>query len=203
LIIFKLFCIEKGKDLSSANVSYLNITELCNQEYNIWSCDPINYRTEEKNNIKLLPYQVILDNIEEKSRVFFHHISKEFDMLFDNDPNSTIEIFKNPNVSDLRRPFISFMHVKSNTVVLTEECPGFICTISGVWSGTVLERKIIGDPNYIFIGQNKLVVNSNSLLSSHIRELNQNGQIIKICKLANLLHEANSGYIDESIQRFL
>lgn len=203
LLIFKLYSAEVGKDLSSAKITYLNINELCSQEYDLWSCDPLNYRKEEESYIKSLPFQLISDYTNGKSGVFYLGASSEFDMLFDNDPNSFIEILHYPCNSDLRRPFIPFMHLTSKAVVLTEERPCFICTITGIWSGSILEKKIIGGPNYIFIGQHKLIVNSDSLLSNRIRELNKNGQIIKLCKLVDLLREADNGFVDKSVEEYL
>ena len=157
----------------------------------------------EEARIKSLPYQIILNYNKGNSNVFYLSPSSECDMLFDNDPNSFIEILQCPDQSDLRPSFVSFMRINSKTVIPSEEHPWFICTISGIWSGSILEKKIVGGLNYIFYGQNKLIVNSNSLLNNRIRELNQNGQIIKLCKLVDLLTEADRGFIDESIREFL
>lgn len=202
LLIFKLFNIEVGKDMFSANTIFLTTNELCSQKYDLWSCDPLNYRKEEESHIKSLPYQLILDYSKGKSDVFYLSASSEFDMLFDNDPNSFIEILPNPSYSDFRRPFIPFMRVTSNTIVLTDEHPGFICSIIGIWSGTILEKKIIGGSNFIFIGQFKLIVNPDSLLCSRIHELNNNGQIIKLCNLVNLLSDTIHGFVDKSVEEF-
>jgi len=201
LLSFKLYNVEVGKDLSSANISYLSLDELRSQEYELWTCKPINYfKNEDVHKSKSLPFQIILDHKKGKSGVFYLPYSSETDMLFDNDPNSFIEILQSP--IDLKQQ-IPFMRITSKTVVPTKVHPWFICNIRGIWSGDILEKKIIGEANYIFIGQFKLIVNPGSLICKHIHELHNNGQVIKLCQFVNFLEDAAKGFVDESLEEYL
>lgn len=201
LLSFKLYSVEVGKDFLSANISFLNIDELCSQEYELWTCCPINYfKNEEEQESKFLPFQVISDYIKGKSGVYYIPYSCGSDMLFDNDPNSFIEILQSCNSF---KPQIPFMRMSSKTIVPTEKHPWFICNITGIWSGDILEKKIIGGSNYVFIGQNKLIINPGSMICKNVHELYNNGNTIKLCQFVYSLKDAADGYIDESLKEYL
>lgn len=201
LLSFKLYCVEVGKDLLSANISYLNLDELCSQEYELWTCSPINYfKKEDAQESKFLPFQIISNYVDEKSGVFYIPYSSSSDMLFDNDSNSYIEILQSPNSL---KPQIPFMRMYSKSIVPTAKHPWYICNITGIWSGDILEKKIIGGSNYVFIGQNKLIVNPESKICKYVHELYDNKNIIKLCQFVIFLKDAVDGYIDESLKEYL
>jgi hypothetical protein len=203
LLVFKLIRIENGFNIKNAPTRYELFDDLKNLDLELWSYTLGIYNKE----VTLQPeqnsdyfYELVAAFNIPNNKTYYLEPNSEVDMLFDNDPNSFVQIMelKLPSMI-LKLPFIK---IHTNSLALLEKNDSFLCDIRGVWSGFILEKEIFG-ANFIFLGQNKLIVKPNSFVSKEIKALYGKGQIIKLCEFVRLLEQALQGYVDESILKYM
>jgi hypothetical protein len=97
---------------------------------------------------------------------------------------------------------LPFCICNTKTVNFNQVHKWVIGEVRGSWTGTILERKIIGS-NFTFLGQYIFVVNCGSRIESDVKDLYEDGHHYQLCNLIKLMAEANNGYLDDSIKHYL
>ncbi|WDF76480.1 ATP-binding protein [Mucilaginibacter sp. KACC 22773] len=203
LLIFKLTKISKGLNLLDADIRYESFDELRNYRFQLWSCTvhifnaQIRLNPEENTNF----IYAVIEQITMEQESYFLEPNLEIDLLFDNDPYSFVHIISVETVTKIPIK-LPLLRINSHSLQPFVNHKWFICEIRGVWTGTILEKEILG-ANFVFIGQHKLIVKPNTNISIEIKNLHSKGQIMKLCDLVKLLNDASDGFTDDSVLKFM
>lgn len=209
LVCMKLYEVEKGKNFEKSNIVYLNIKDILSLQANIWTCQT-NLDYDGKlfaEAEKVVP--AVYDYVLHQQDVF---ISKNYvieaciegSMLFDNAQDFEIHMVI-VNVDNRIHVPSKFIKIPITSITLNTEHDWIIAKISGRWSGTIYEGTLLNRPldaNFAFLGRYRLVVKKDSILAKDIKEMISLGRTYEIATLCNKLHDAEQGYIDESISKY-
>ncbi|SFM14371.1 HD domain-containing protein [Halanaerobium salsuginis] len=133
LICFKLYKVEKNKELRNANINYITLDELLEMSVNIWTCQTSishNFRSSAKGIhisakqlLKTL-YDYVLNKGNLKNDNYLLEPCVEGSMLYDNDSNAEIHIMDvNIPVSQTNyiTDYTNIIKISTDTIVPSEE----------------------------------------------------------------------------------
>lgn len=201
LIAFKLYKIDKTKQIDNCEVLYLYYDQLIKMDLTLWLYHipyySVDLRELEKNQewiYNLLKIQPGLNNSG-----YLLERTREADMIADNAPNGIIDaslkILSNITPLPLRR-------FKSNDIDPTTANKFVIGIIKGSWAGT-LEERPIENSNFISLNQHHFIVKTGSELASDIKEMLAQDLVFKVAELINLLTDTTKGQVHESVKKYL
>ncbi len=133
--------------------------------------------------------------------IYVHDANIEGSYLFDNDPFAVIKIVQVIS-STAQVVNVPIIKVETKRLALEEKHNYVLGNIQGQWSGTIVEREIDGSM-FTSIGQNQFVVKKGSMLAEDVRLLFENSQQHRLGKLVRLLQQAEQGFIDDSVRKYI
>jgi len=200
LIAYKLYKIEREKSIETCEILYLYYKDLVLLDLDLWLYSTNIYTTT----FRITPdrpgmlYEA-LKNYKLDSNSYFLECTREADMLADNAVNCQIVATTNVLNTLTTLPFRNF---NSRNIDTTKSADWVIGEIRGTWSGTIIDRHIVG-ANFAFLSQHHVVLKNGSLLSHDIRELYNAKSNFKICQILNSLELVGQGFEDASIKKYL
>jgi hypothetical protein len=200
LLAFKLYKIEQGKSVSNCEVLYAKLDTLIEQKFDLWLYSTPIYSTT----IRFTPpaslniYDLIskVYNITESS--YLVENTKEADMIADNAEDVILFINIIPTIN-VRIPLRRF---SSDKIGVANAMRYVLGKVQGIWTGDIVERELVGS-NFCFLSHYHLVVKSGSLLAQDLKDLFLKKLHYKICKIASLLMEAEKGFIDNEVKKYV
>ncbi|HEV8503962.1 MAG TPA: ATP-binding protein [Chitinophagaceae bacterium] len=201
LIAFKIYKISKNTNIASCEIKYLFYNELIKAEFNLWL-----YATSIHHPKYLVTPQtthLVYDLLKQKNGIddnsYLLEPTREADMLADCSINYIVysNILNNSNA--IKLPIRNFRSLDTDPSKYRDF---IIAEVKGIWSGTIVEREIVGT-NIVFIGQHHLIVSKGSLLASDIKKLYAKKMNFQICEIVNYLQDSNQGFVDESIRKYI
>lgn len=207
LLCFKLWAVRQGGDVRTVPPEYSNLTALAKRSGTIWvsqntylipvgggkfaSFDPES----------LLPFAYFhatnrLKEIGAQEDMFVVASHRVASMLFDCDPDSTVEYFK-----ALLRPGapavdVCIQRISLGNVRFSGTPDGILAEVHGRWTGTIYLRNFV-TPNekpYVFLGRHRVLIQKTSRLRSYLEGLKNEGRLIKLADTIALLKDDEVGF---------
>lgn len=123
-------------------------------------------------------------------------------MLFDCDPESTVEFAPIPGPVNLQVPI---QKITIQNVRFADGPQGILGQVQGKWTGAIYIREF-KTPNgrpYLFLGRNRVLVGASSRLKSHLEELKSQSRVAKIAETIALLKQDEAGYPPKELSGLL
>ena len=114
-------------------------------------------------------------------------------MLFDADPESTVEFFSLP---ELPGGQICIQRMTLENVRFGVAPEGILAMVQGRWTGAIYVRQF-ATPNgrpYVFLGRHRVLIQKLSRLRSYLEGLKSEGRLIKLADTIALLKEDEAGF---------
>jgi hypothetical protein len=208
LLCFKLYKVDKNTEIKEADVLFVDLTALLKMEGIIWVNQ--NYYTTIHGNKGLLfgedalpiAFDSVKSLIDENKDNYVIEANRPASMLFDNDPESTVEFIAIPPDLNLCIQKITIDKITININLNNED---IYDGIRGVWRGTFYIKDFLnpkGNP-FIFLGRDRVLIKRNSKLSQTLIKLYKQKHNIKLANIIKLLNEAEQGFISDEIKEYL
>jgi len=126
-------------------------------------------------------------------------------MLFDGDPDSTVEFFSALLQAGMPPVSVCIQRISVANVRFAGPTEGILAEVHGAWSGTIYLREFTvpnGKP-YVFLGRHRVAIQKSSHLRSRLEDLKQQGQLIKLAGTIALLKDDEEGFTPPSLAKLL
>ena len=126
-------------------------------------------------------------------------------MLFDCDPNSTVEFFSALLPPAMSAVKVCVQRISLRNVNFARPPEGILAQIQGRWSGWIYLRDFEG-PNgkpYAFLGRHRVLIQKSSLLRSYLEGLKADGRLIKLAETIALLQDDEAGFTPAAVADLL
>jgi hypothetical protein len=123
-------------------------------------------------------------------------------MLFDGDPESTVEFFSLPGLAGKQ---ICIQRVTLENVRFGDVPEGILEVVQGRWTGAIYVREF-ATPNgrpYVFLGRYRVLIQKSSRLRAHLEDLKSEGRLIKMADTIAQLMEDEAGFTPTGIAGLL
>ncbi len=209
LLCFRLVEVRAGLAFDASKVQYLDLASLAKQKGVVWVIQnsysrPVGgmrhvYIAPES----LLPaaYQYAqsrLAQADNSKNMFVVDPDRAASMLFDCDPESSVEFFSLPGLAGGQ---ICIQRITLENVRFGDAPEGILATVQGRWTGAIYVREF-ATPNgrpYVFLGRGRVLIQKSSLLRSYLEDLKSEGRLIKLADTIALLKEDESGFTPAAI----
>jgi hypothetical protein len=121
-------------------------------------------------------------------------------MLFDADPNSTVEVVRAERILN-----ICIQKITLSNIRFADPPGGILAEVQGRWSGAVYLRDFStpdGKP-YVFLGRHRVLIRKSCRLRHYLEELKGQGRLMKLAETVALLKEDEAGYVPEAVAGLL
>jgi hypothetical protein len=207
LLCFKLIEVRAGVAFGAARVEYLDLTRLAKQSGFLWVIQnsystPVGgmrqvYISPES----LLPaaYQYAqsrLVHARTGKDMFVLESDRAASMLFDGDPESSVEFLSFPGLGQ-----ICIQRMTLENVRFGDAPTGMLAVVQGRWTGAIYVREF-ATPNgrpYVFLGRHRVLIHKSSRLKSYLEDLKSEGRLIKLAYTIALLKEDEAGFTPTEI----
>jgi hypothetical protein len=123
-------------------------------------------------------------------------------MLFDGDPESSVEFFSLPQMPKIP---ICIQRISLDNVRFGNPPDGILAVVQGFWTGAIYLREFAA-PNgrpYVFLGRSRVLIHKSSRLRSHLEKLKSEGRFRKMADAISLLKEVDAGFAPTEIAGLL
>jgi hypothetical protein len=213
LLCFKLREVRAGVAFSASNVQYLDLTRLAKQSgvawviQNSYSTPVGGMRQAYAPPESLLPaaYQYAQSRLAQAGagkEMFVLEPDRAASMLFDGDPESTVEFFSLPGLAGKQ---ICIQRMSLENVRLRDAPEGILAVVQGRWTGAIYVREFAtpdGRP-YVFLGRHRVLIQKSSRLRVHLEDLKSEGRLIKLADTIAQLKEDEAGFTPTGIAGLL
>ncbi len=201
LIAFKLYKVTKNMTLNSCDISYFYYEDLIKADLNLWLYSTSIYQIGFRVSLQTTSfiYELIKTKYEIGDNTYLLEPTREADMIADSSVNCLVYADQFINSNFTRIPIRNFRSLETDASKYKDF---IIADVRGIWTGTIIERKIVG-ANFAILGQHHLVVNAGSLLANDIKLLYTQKLNFRICEIAYYLDESNRGFVHDSITEYL
>jgi hypothetical protein len=209
LLCFKLSEACPGVVFGASKTHYWNLTRLAKQAGVVWVIQ--NHYSKSLGGMRqtyvppesLVP--VAYDYVQTKvaqtgatKGMFVLEPDRAASMLFDADPESTVEFFSPPQLAGGQ---ICIQRITLENVRFGDAPEGILASVHGRWSGVIYFRQFAtpsGRP-YVFLGRHRVLIQKSSRLGSYLEGLKSGGRLIKLADTIALLKEDEAGYTPTEI----
>ena len=216
LLCFKLLAVRPDTDVRIVQPEYLDLRELAKRSGIIWVVQN-NYQVPVGGGKfasfyqeSLLPFAYLYatrrlkeSGVQEDMFVVEPH--RLASMLFDCDPNSTVEFFKAVLVPGKPAVDLCIQRISLGNVQFTGLAEGILIEIQGRWSGAIYVRDF-KTPNgrpYVFLGRHRVLIQKSSRLRSYLEDLKAEGRLIKLADTIALLQDDEAGFTPAALAELL
>jgi hypothetical protein len=216
LLCFKLRAVRPDTDVRKAQPEYLTLSDLAKRSGTIWVIQNIYQvpvgggRFVPFYEDSLLPFAYLYATRrlkesgvnEEMFAVEPHRLAS---MLFDCDPNSTVEFFDAMLVAGMPAVSVCIQRISLRNVNFSDPPQGILAQVQGRWSGWIYLRDFV-KPNgrpYVFLGRHRIPVQRSSRLSSYLEGLKADGRLMRLADTIMLLQDDEAGFTPSAIADLL
>jgi hypothetical protein len=207
LLCFKLRAVRPDTDVRKVPPEYLNLSELAKRSGIIWVVQnhyqvPVGGgRFASFYEESLLPFTYLhaarrLKESVVQENMFAVEPHRLASMLFDCDPNSTVEFFNALLVPGMAAVEVCIQRISLGNVRFSDPAEGILAEIQGRWSGAIYLRDFV-KPNgrpYVFLGRHRVLIQRSSRLRSYLEDLKTEGRLIKLAETIALLQDDEAGF---------
>lgn len=209
LLCFKLYKVDKSIDFKSITPLYIDLKTLMKMKGTIW-LNQNSYSTNTQiyspgayyraEDLSSIVFECAQSQLGPKQEHYVIEANRPASMLFDNDPESTVEFIKT------RLPFsfcfqkISIENIKPDLV------NGDIYEgVRGTWAGTIYMKEFRTPNNhpFIFLGRHRVLIRKESKLSKTVIDLYGQNRHLKLANIIKLLNEAEQGFVSDELNDLL
>jgi hypothetical protein len=216
LLCFKLRAVRPDNDVRKVQPEYLNLRELAKRSGIIWVVQnhyqvPVGGgRFASFYEESLLPFTYLyatrrLKESTVQEDMFAVEPHRLASMLFDCDPNSTVEFFDALLVPGMPAVEVCIQRISLGNVRFTGPPEGILAEIQGRWSGAIYLRDFVkpnGKP-YAFLGRYRVLIQRSSRLRSYLEDLKTEGRLIKLADTIALLQDDEAGFTPAALADLL
>jgi len=218
LLCFRLYVVEKNRDLENSQVLYVNLADLKNLRGTTWILQNHYYFKAshvsshyslypESQQARSIVYEFAKTQLAanpDNDPMYILDANRPSSMLFDSDPRSTVEFFeKKTFTGELLN--ICIQRVNLSSIKFDHNLHKVLVEIHGRWSGAVYLRNF-QTPNkkaYVFLGRYRVLINDSSKLCNYLRDLKNSGRLFKISEIVALLQEDQEGFTSQAIAEYV
>jgi hypothetical protein len=215
LLCFKLWPVS-AEDLRNSSPEFLDLNSLSRRSGIIWVIQnhymiPVDGgKFASFYEESLLPFAYLyakrrLQEVGVQEQMFVMESHRLASMLFDCDPDSTVEFFKALLLAGKPAVDICIQRISLGNVRFTGTSEGILAEVRGRWSGTIYLRNF-GTPNgkpYAFLGRHRILVQKTSRLRSYLEGLKNEGRLIKLAETVALLKDDEAGFTPAALADML
>jgi hypothetical protein len=216
LLCFKLRAVRPDTDVRKVQPEYLTLSDLAKRSGTIWVIQNIYQvpvgggRFVPFYEDSLLPFAYLYATRrlkesgvnEEMFAVEPHRLAS---MLFDCDPNSTVEFFDALLVAGMPTVSVCIQRISLRNVNFSDPPQGILAQVQGRWSGWIYLRDF-ATPNgkpYAFLGRHRVLVQKSSRLRSFLEGLKADGRLTKLAEMIALLQDDEAGFTPDAVADLL
>lgn len=202
----RLYSVAQDRKLTTADVRYLNLTDLRKSEGTVLFVQN-SYYVDVPGTAKQFHWgpEVLLPAVYEIAKkypgqVYVAEATRELSMLFDADPDSTLTFHR----IQVTPPIQLEVAVQQVSLARLEPAPdkhGILSEARGRWSGAVYRRKFIHPAGkaYALLGRHRVIVRRGSALESRLDELKSQGYPGKIAEIISKLDSDAQGHCPQDV----
>jgi Histidine kinase-, DNA gyrase B-, and HSP90-like ATPase len=216
LLCFKLWPVWSAKDLRNSSPEFLDLNSLSKRSGIIWviqnhymiPVDGGKFASFYEESLLLFAYLYAKRRLQEvgaQEEMFVVESHRLASMVFDCDPDSTVEFSKALLVAGKPAVDICIQRISLGNVRFTGIPEGILAEVQGRWSGTIYLRNF-GTPNgkpYVFLGRHRILVQKTSRLRSYLEGLKNEGRLIKLAETVALLKDDEAGFTPAALADML
>ena len=216
LLCFKMIPVRLDADVRAVDPEYMNLSALAKKSGTIWVIQnhyhvPVGGgRFASFNEDSLLPFAYLYatqvhGQLSVKEDMFVVEPHRLASMLFDCDPNSTVEFVKALLVPGMPAVEVCIQRISLGNVGFAGPAAGILAEIQGRWSGAVYLRDFVtpnGKP-YVFLGRSRVLIQKSSRLRSRLEDLKAEGRLIKLAETIAFLQDDEAGFTPSAVADLL
>ena len=209
LLCFKLIVVGRVVPSNVHEVRYFDAAHLAKQKGTAWVAQkPVIVPKGGLQHVGIHPENMIGAVYQYAQARLFQCPGEEFfvlepnalaSMLFDCDPESTVEFFPVAVPIDSQKKVeveVPIQKINLANVRFTGGAQGILAEVQGKWTGAIYSREF-NNPNgrpYLFLGMHRVLVKPSSPLWFHLEDLKREARFRKIADTVALLKQHEAGY---------
>ena len=215
LLCFKLIQVYPDQDVKAVQPEYLDLNALTKKSGTIW-CIQNHYnvplgagRVIPFYDEALLPftYSYAIRRLKEsqlKEEMYVVESHRVVSMLFDCDPDSTVEFF-DAKLVPTAPANLCIERISVGSVRFGDPAQGVLAEVQGRWTGAIYLRNFETPERkpYVFLGRHRVLIQKSSRLRSYLEDLKVAGRLIKLAETVALLQDDEAGFKPAAIAGLL
>lgn len=212
LLCFKLRAVRLGADVRTAQPEYVNLSALARRSGTVWVVQnnysiPVgggkfaSFPAESLLPVGYLYAVRALSQSSEREGVFVAEPDRSASMLFDCDPESSVESFQAMLLPGQPAVSVCIQRICLGNVRFASAPDGILAEVRGRWTGAIYLRDFV-TPNerpYVFLGRHRVLIRKSSRLKSYLEELKNEGRLIKLADTIALLKDDEAGFTPANV----
>ncbi len=213
LLCFRLFPVTPDSTLDQIKPVHINLTELRRLTGTIFTLQTrvdlrlqgarfISFDTESQQAVWTVCEAVRnwMNTGKVSSPAYVIEANRAASMLFDADPESSVEFFS-------QHPFghLCVQAINLERLSFDAAAANVLGEVRGRWTGAIYLRTFTapGKKPYVFLGRHRILIERSSRLAQHLGELHSSGKEMRLTDTLALLKEDEQGFTAESIKNLL
>jgi len=211
LLCFKLVEVDPGKSFVEVSPQFVDLRTLATLSGTIWVSQNPCAITEGRGFHGYIEPEGFLAGLYDYARyrmsqepqtgkVFVLGPNRPASMLFDADPESTVEFIQAKRLGTIRVQRVALSNIR-----FAEGAQNILAEVRGRWTGAIYLRDFT-DPDgkpYVFLGRFRVLIQKASRLRDYLELLKGQGRFMKLAETVALLKEDEAGYAPAEIADLL
>lgn len=206
VIAFELLKLEQGRSYEETDRIYKNLHEILEEDIEIWSVPKrmhfkLPYEISTSEAMTSIVYSLVASTCF-STDVYFHSAGQEVTLLIDHCSKIIVDVIFIPAGSQKQSDKMPVVKFRTGDINTVNKETLVINNSVGRWPGTIILCQLNG-ADYVVYDQSRALIKKDSELGADLLLLYQNSEIQKISNIIYLLSQAEAGFVDESIRKYV